>query len=56
MKKSRFGEEQVIRVPLGGASDEVLPVPDATCGIEESIFSEWKSKHDGWNISDICRS
>jgi len=55
MKRSRFNEEQIIRI-LKEQETGVL-TGDLCCrhGIAESTFYKWKAKYGGMNVSDARR-
>ena len=55
MKKKRFTEEQIIRVPKESEAGAKTPELCRKHGISEATFYTWKSKYGGMTVSDARR-
>ena len=55
MKRSRFNEEQIIRILKEQESGITTADLCRRHGIAESIFYKWKSKYGGMEVSDAKR-
>lgn len=55
MKRSRYSEEQIIRIQK--EAETGIPLPDVCrkYGISRSTFYKWKSKYGGLDVSDVKR-
>lgn len=55
MKKTRFTEEQIIRILKAQESGQKTLDVCRQHGISESTFYKWKSKYGGMEVSDAKR-
>ena len=55
MRKTRFSEEQIIRVLERGQSGESVKDLCRDVGISEGTYYRWKAKFGGMDVSDARR-
>lgn len=55
MKKSRFSENQIIKILKQGEGGVDIPTICREHGISKSTYYKWKSKYGGMEASDLKR-
>lgn len=55
MKKSRFSENQIIKILKQGEGGVDVPAICREHGISKSTYYKWKSKYGGMEASDLKR-
>ena len=55
MKRSRYSEEQIIRILKEAETGILLLDLCRKYGISKSTFYKWRSKYDGLDVSDVKR-